>query len=138
MTHVLGGNKIEKGGWPMGSILISIKKLLGIEQEYTHFDPDIMFGINSALMALNQLGIGPDIGFSITSENETWLDLLGDRKDMEAVKSYIYLKTRLMFDPPSNSFLVEAMDRQMKELEWRLNVQAEKTTTVEGGTVIEQ
>jgi hypothetical protein len=120
------------------SILISIKKLLGIEQEYTHFDPDIIIAINSALMALNQMGIGPSIGFMITNADEQWSDFIGDRKDLESIKTYIYLKSKLMFDPPTNSFLVEAIERQLKEYEWRINIQAEQSTeqsTVEGGII---
>lgn len=115
----------------MDSILVSIKKLLGIESEYTHFDQDIIMFINSALLSLNQLGIGPTEGFSITDNTQVWTDLLGTRKDVDAVKQYIYLKVRLVFDPPTNSFLVEAINRQITELEWRLNVQAETTLLVE-------
>lgn len=91
-------------------------------------------------MILNQLGVGPTDGFYVTGKEEKWMDFIYDRKDLEAVKSYVYLKTRLLFDPPSNAFLVEAIERQIKEFEWRVNNQAEKTTvdtsTVEGGTVI--
>lgn len=123
----------------MESILTSIKKLLGIEEDYTHFDQDIIININSALMTLNQLGIGPPQGFSIQNKIKTWADYLGPSIDFEGVKSYIYLKVRLAFDPPSTSFVLDAMERQIKELEWRLNVQAEKgTLTVEGGTTDEQ
>lgn len=109
----------------MDSILTSIKKLLGIEEEYIHFDGDILISINTALMALIQLGIGPSSGLFITGKTETWTSLIGERKDLESVKTYVYLKTRLTFDPPSNSFLIDSMDRQIRELEWRLNVQAE-------------
>lgn len=109
----------------MDSILISVKKSLGIEQEYTHFDPDIILHTNSALLTLNQIGIGPQIGFMISGEQETWIDLLGERQDLEAVKTFLYLKVRLIFDPPQNSFLVKAMEDQTKEIEWRLNIQAE-------------
>jgi hypothetical protein len=125
----------------MDSILISIKKLLGIEAEYTHFDPDIIMAINSAMMALSQLGIGTGYSLLITGNLETWSSFLSNRDDLEAVKSYVYLKTRLMFDPPGNSFLIEAIKDQIKELEWRINVQAEatitlvETPTAEGGTV---
>lgn len=114
----------------INSILISTKKQLGIESDFTHYDPDIILGINSAMMSLNQLGIGPSNGFYITGDSEEWTALLGDRKDLESVKMYIYLKTRLTFDPPTNSFLVDAVERQIRELEWRLNVQAEKSTTI--------
>ena len=111
------------------SILASIKKLLGIEDDYIHFDTDVILNINSALMTLNQLGVGPTGGFVITDRTQTWEDLLGPRKDFESVKTLVYLKTRLTFDPPQNSFLVEAIKQQISEQEWRINVQAE------GGTV---
>jgi hypothetical protein len=128
----------------MDSILISVKKLLGIDETYTQFDPDIILNINSVLMSLNQLGIGPTTGFMITGNLESWSSILGDRQDIESVKLYVFLKVRLVFDPPTNAFLVEAMERQIRELEWRINAQAESitateetTTTVEGGTVSE-
>ena len=112
----------------MESILISIKKLLGIAEEYTHFDQDVMININSALMTLNQLGIGPSNGFVVQDNGTMWSDFIGGRTDLEAIKTYVYLKTRLTFDPPQSGFLVEAINKQIAELEWRLNVQ------VEGGT----
>jgi len=107
------------------SILVSVKKMLGIEQDYTHFDSDIILNINSVLLSLNQLGIGPTTGFIITGDDETWSSFIGDREDIEAVKTLVYLKVRLVFDPPSNAFVLEAMERQIKEFEWRLNIQAE-------------
>lgn len=85
--------------------------------------------INSALMSLNQLGIGPSTGFTITTSTEVWSNLIGDKRDVESIKSYVYLKVRLLFDPPSNAFLVESMERQIHELEWRINVQAEHVPT---------
>jgi hypothetical protein len=109
----------------MESILTSIKKLLGFEESYESFDPDIVTHINSVLMTLNQLSIGPPEGFSIKDKITTWVEFVGDRQDLESVKSYVYLKVRLLFDPPQNSFLVEAIKDQVKELEWRLNAQAE-------------
>lgn len=117
----------------MESILNSIKKLLGIEPDYTHFDPDIIFGINSAIFILNQLGVGPSSGFSIKTADEKWSTFLGDRIDLEPVKQYVYIKTRLVFDPPSTSFLIEAMERHAKEYEWRILAQVESTITIEGG-----
>jgi hypothetical protein len=116
----------------MDSILVSIKKMLGIGEEDTNFDQDIMININTVIMFLNQLGIGPKNGFSITGSTETWSDLLGDRSDLYAVKTYVYLKVRLLFDPPSSSFVLDSIDRQINQLEWRLNVQAE--TVVEEET----
>jgi hypothetical protein len=121
----------------MDSILTSIKKLLGGSEEDTNFDTDIIMDINSALMSVNQLGIGPDTGFVITGKNEIWSQLLGDRKDLEGVKTYIFLKVKLMFDPPSSSFVLESINNQITEFEWRLNSQAEKIEVVpvveEGG-----
>jgi len=110
------------------SILTSIKKLLGIEEAYLHFDPDIIIHINSAFFNLNQLGVGPTTGFRIQDAEAKWVDFVGERLDLESIKSYIYLKTRLVFDPPQMGYLVDAIKDQIKELEWRLNVQ------VEGGT----
>lgn len=109
----------------MASILNTTKTALGITVEDTNFDSDLLMHINSALMAVQQLGIGPIEGFLISSEADDWEDLLGARLDLEAVKLYIYLKVRLAFDPPQNSFLVEAIKNQITELEFRLNVQAE-------------
>ena len=106
----------------MDSILTSVKKLLGVGEEYTHFDDDIIMHINSVIFILTQIGIGPDEGFVISSKDQTWDDFLQGRINIESVKSYVYLKVRLLFDPPSNSFLVEAIERQISEYEWRLNI----------------
>jgi len=105
------------------TILVTIKKLLGIEETYDHFDGDIMLNINSALMTLNQLNVGPEEGFSIVTGEETWDDYLGELTNIEAVKMYIYYAVRLGFDPPSNSHLISAIERQVNELTWRLSVQ---------------
>lgn len=107
------------------SILTTVKKLLGIEEGYEHFDQDILVHINSVLLTLNQLGIGPEEGFTVTNEDATWEDFLGGRVDLSAIKTYIYLKVRLAFDPPQMGYFVEAIKDQCKELEWRLNIQAE-------------
>ena len=106
----------------MKSILTSIKKLLGIAEEYEHFDADLVMHINSVFSILTQLGVGPSEGFSITDEDSTWDEFLPDGKNVEAVKSYMYLKVRLLFDPPLNSAVIESMNRQISEFEWRLNV----------------
>lgn len=102
-------------------ILYTIKKMLGVSLEDSPFDMEIMVGINSAIMVLNQIGVGPS-GFVVTGIEQTWSDLLDDFTDLEAVKSYIYIRTRLVFDPPTNSFLVNALQDQMKEYEWRLSI----------------
>jgi len=107
------------------SVLTSIKKLLGIEAIYTNFDQDIVMHINSVLMTVNQLGLGPDTGLFITDDTKTWEDLFGTRTDLYALKTYIYLKVRLVFDPPQFGYLVEAINNQCIELAWRLNIQAE-------------
>lgn len=113
---------VERSNKMIQSILTSIKKLLGIEDEYVQFDPDIIMHINSVFMVLNDIGVGPKTGFSIQDKLPTWSDFLGTDPKLEAIKSYIYLKVRLLFDPPSNSFLIEAMERQIKEFEWRLSI----------------
>lgn len=109
----------------MESILTSIKKLLGITAEDTSFDVDVIIHINSAFMTLNQLGVGPEQIVSISSDLDTWQSALGEIKDIEAVKTYIYLKVRTVFDPPTSSSVLDAMNRQISELEWRLNIQVE-------------
>jgi len=114
----------------MDSILTSIKKLLGPEEDDTHFDPDIVMHINTVLMSLNQIGVGPETGFSISDKTKTWSDYLGTDINFEAVKSYIYLKVRLIFDPPSSTPLIEAIERQINELEWRLIIQTKEVETV--------
>lgn len=106
----------------MDSILLSIKKLLGIDAMCDHFDTDVIMHINSALFSLTQLGVGPPDGFMVTSNTETWSDLLMDSKKLESVKTYVYLKVKLVFDPPSSSSVIDAIDRQIKELEWRIEV----------------
>lgn len=111
----------------MLTILGSIKQLLGIPEDVTIFDTEIIMGINSALMSLNQLGIGPDAGFMIKGYLETWEELLGTVINLESVKTFVYLKTRLVFDPPSTGHLVEAINRQIQELEWRIAVQKEES-----------
>ena len=111
----------------MESILTSIKKLLGITEEYDQFDPDIIMHINSVFMILTQLGVGPDEGFSIEDDTAVWTDFIQDIKKLESVKTYIYLKVKLAFDPPLSSAVIESMNRLINELEWRLNVAAEST-----------
>lgn len=108
----------------MESILTSVKKMLGITEEYTHFDSDLIMHINSVFMVLNQLGVGPAEGFAISGEGDVWTDFVPGRKwkQLETVKSYVYLKVRLIFDPPLSSSVIEAINRQISEFEWRLNV----------------
>lgn len=106
----------------MKSILTSIKKLVGIADGYEHFDVDLIMQINSAFSTLTQLGVGPSEGFRINDEDSTWDEFIGDSMNLEAVKTYVYLNVRLVFDPPDKPAVIDAMERRIKELEWRLNV----------------
>lgn len=107
------------------SILMSIKKLLNIEHDDTAFDTDIGMLINGEFMTLHQLGIGPDEGFQIKEANTTWADFSDDEKLIETVKMYVYLRVRMIFDPPASSVVAEAINSRISELAFRLNVQAE-------------
>lgn len=94
------------------------------------FETDLIIHINSALSTLTQLGVGSEEGFAITGTSETWEDFVGEkRSDIEMIKSYVYMKVRLMFDPPQNSFLVDSLEKQCKEFEWRANVAVDTKTT---------
>lgn len=108
----------------MESILDSIKKLLGISDEEHHFDSDIAMHINSVFAILNQLGVGKGTSFSILDNTAVWDDFIEEDTDFNNVKTYMYLKVKLLFDPPLNSSVMSAMERQISELEWRLNVSA--------------
>lgn len=108
------------------SILVSIKKLLGPGASDEHFDPDIIMHINSVLTILNQVGVGPEEGFLITGPDETWSSYITkDPKKFSFVKSYVYLKVKLLFDPPQSSAVIASINEQIKELEWRLFVAAD-------------
>lgn len=110
----------------MESILTSIKKMLGIPEEYDHFDPDLIMHINSVLSILTQIGVGPSEGFRIEDDLATWEDFLGDDTNYEAVKSYVHLRVKLLFDTSTlSSAVIESMNRMISELEWRLNAIAE-------------
>lgn len=105
------------------SILTSIKKLLGIDESYTHFDPDLIMHINSVFSILTQMGVGPPNGFSITGSGEKWADFINEEPNrFSLVKSYMHLKVKLLFDPPLGSAVIESMNRQISEFEWRLSV----------------
>lgn len=112
----------------MDSILTSIKKLLGITAEYAQFDTDLIMHINSVFSILTQLGVGPSTGFSIHDEYSVWTDFLPEDPRLEMVKTYVYLKVRLMFDPPDRSAVADAIKRQIDELEFRLNVAADQAS----------
>ena len=104
----------------INSILGSIKQMLGIDQSDTSFDDELIMHTNGALMIMTQLGVGPSGGFMITSDTEEWTDLLGDRTDLNLVFTDTYLRVRLIFDPPQNSFLVAAIEKQIAEYDWRI------------------
>ena len=110
----------------IASILDSTKKILGVAADYTEFDTDIIIHINSVFGTLNDLGIGPIDGFMIEDSEATWEDFLAGDNRFNPVKTYMYLRVRLLFDPPTNSFLVSSLQEQIKELEWRLNVKREE------------
>lgn len=113
----------------MESILTSIKKLLGIDEEYDIFDPDIIMHINSVLMVLTQMGVGPANGFMIEGEDAVWSDFIEDAEQIQSVKTYIYLKVKLIFDPPLSSAVIESMKQLINEFEWRLNIAVDPVET---------
>lgn len=109
-----------------GSILMSIKKLLNVDEADPAFDTDIGMLINNEFMTLQQLGIGPAEGFSVHDADVSWTDFSNDRTLLETVKTFVYLKVRMIFDPPASSVVADAVNSRIRELEWRLNVQAER------------
>lgn len=115
----------------MESILKSIRKLCNISEDSKTFDTDLIIYINNAFMNLTQLGVGPDNGFAIEDESYDWSDFISeDDKNYEGVKTYVYLKTRLVFDPPSSSTVLQSYKDTIAELEWRLNAAAESKARV--------
>lgn len=109
----------------MESILTSIKKMLGISKEYTHFDEDLIMHINSALAVLGQLGVGPSEGFFIEDESAEWSNFVSDLSKLQFIKTYVYQKVKLLFDPPQSSAAIQALNESIKEFEWRINVQVD-------------
>lgn len=107
------------------SILDSVKKLIGFEADYTDYDVDIIMHINSVFGTLHQLGVGPEQGFMIEDNSAVWNDFTDENKFINSVKTYVYMKVRLIIDPPATSFAIEAIEKQIQELEWRLNIQQE-------------
>lgn len=112
------------------SILTSTKKILGLAEDYTAFDYDVITHINTALSTLTQLGIGPTEGFMIEDSSAEWDEFIADDPRFNSIKSYVFLKVRMMFDPPATSYLIDSMQRQIQELEWRLNVTRENDIVV--------
>lgn len=108
------------------SVLVSTKKLLGLDQDYFVFDLDIITDINSVFGTLHQLGVGPDEQFSISDESAVWSDFLTEGVEINEVKTYVFLRVKLLFDPPSSSFVLNSYKEQIKELEWRLQCKAEE------------
>lgn len=108
----------------MESILNSVKQLLGIDESENHFDLDIIIHINSVFSILNQMGVGPKETYSIIDDTSNWSEFTDDAAIFNNVKTYMYLKVRLAFDPPTNSNVLSSMERQISELEWRLTVSA--------------
>lgn len=111
----------------MESILNSTKKILGISEDYTAFDTDIITHINTAFSILTQLGVGPVGGFMIENADAVWADFLDGDNQYNSIKTYVYLKVRQLFDPPTTSYLISAYERQVQELEWRISVHREET-----------
>lgn len=111
----------------MESILLSIKKLLGVSAEYEHFDPDILMHINTVFVILHDLGVGPKEGFSISDSDAVWVDFIDPDEDISVamVKSYMHARVKLLFDPPVSSTHVETLNRVINEFEWRLNSRVE-------------
>jgi hypothetical protein len=120
----------------MESILTSIKKMLGIAEEYKQFDGDIILHINSVFTTLTQLGVGPSEGFYIENETVEWTDFIPEPNKLQAVKSYMFMKVKLLFDPGSvGSSTLAAYERMIQEYEWRLNVDAESSGTSQNGSI---
>lgn len=113
-------------------ILTSTKKILGLGSDYTAFDQDILTHINSAFAVLYQLGVGPSTPFSIEDDSSVWSDFVVPTEQLSLIKSYFYLKVRTYFDPPTTSFHIEAMNNQIKELEWRLSTFREEAEWTAG------
>lgn len=107
------------------SILQSIKKLLGLGAEQTEFDQEILMDINGVFFELQQLGVGPEEGFTIYDESEEWIDFTTNEKLLSVIKPYMYLKVRLIFDPPTSSSVLTSFENMVNRFEWRINVAAE-------------
>jgi len=112
------------------SILNSTKKILGIAEDYTAFDDDIITHINTVFATLTQIGIGPPEGFEIEDAQEVWSDFIDEDPRFNSIRSYVFLKVRMLFDPPTTSYLIDSMERQILELEWRLNVTHENDSII--------
>ena len=119
----------------MVSILDSIKQMHGINSSDTNFDNELIMHINGALMIMTQLGVGPNEGFSINSKDQTWASFLQDRTDLNLVFNAVYLRVRLIFDTPANSFLVTAIEKQIAEYDWRIGINTAPITMIPDSSV---
>ena len=107
------------------SILTSIKKLMGLTEEYDAFDQDILILINSVLFELEQIGVKAKDGFTLSDKTAVWSDYSDDDRLLNALKPYIYMKTKLTFDPPTSSGALDSMNRIIDRFEWRINLYAD-------------
>lgn len=119
MTPARGNGK---GGMMENNILTSVKKQVGLGAEYTPFDMDIVMDINAAFAHLHQIGAGPSDGFSIEDDTALWTDYTQDKTELMLAQTYVFLKVRLLFDPPASSAILESINSVLKETEWRLSV----------------
>lgn len=115
------------------SILLTIKEMLGLSTDYPAFNTDVIRNVNGSLFTLMQLGVGPNTGFRITGTGETWEDFIGDRKDLDGVINYVYIKARIVFDPPTSAAVLQALKEEAKEYEYRLNTQVEYSSITNEG-----
>lgn len=113
------------------SILESTKKILGLDADYKEFDHDVIIHINSVFSTLQQLGVGPKQGYMILDEANEWSEFIQDDVRLNAVKTYLYLRVRMLFDPPQTGYLVTSLEKQVEELEWRLHIVPETTDSDE-------
>lgn len=113
------------------SILDTVKKTCGLGSYYDAFDQDILVFLNAAILDLTQNGIGPSDGFTVTDSSQTFEDFIGGFKNIGAVATYLSQKTRIAFDPPTSSYVLEAMNKNLAELIWRLNLEAENYKEVD-------
>lgn len=114
----------------MSSILNDVKKVCNVPPDYTAFDQELILHVNSIFMVLKQLGVGPEEGFRITGETEEWESYSGV-DDLEAVKTYLGLRVKLIFDPNGSSYVISALEKVCSELEWRLCLEAEEVTNAQ-------
>lgn len=113
------------------SILLSVKKMLGLDKDYDVFDPELIIHINTVFGTLHQLGVGPEDQFRISGDSETWSEFDTEGEQVDEVKTYVYLRVKLLFDPPSSSFVLSSFKEQIQVLEWRLNVKADEIKGIE-------